>query len=142
MTSSLKIPLFIIRGKFPPFSFLKSINKKLYFATIDYNSLLQNAKHSSLTFLRFFQFLCGKFYFVSHNKQNEKKNQEKINKMKKFKKFRSECFFWDVLFQELSKFPFSNCQNFPFQTVKISFFKLSKFPAYPSPFFSLFLREK
>ncbi len=30
--------------------------------------------------------------------------------------------------RKLSKLPFSNCQNFPFQTVKISLFKLSKFP--------------
>jgi hypothetical protein len=29
---------------------------------------------------------------------------------------------------KLSKFLFSNCQNFPFQTVKFSLFKLSKFP--------------
>ncbi len=28
----------------------------------------------------------------------------------------------------MSKIPFPNCQNFPFQTVKISLFKLSKFP--------------
>jgi hypothetical protein len=29
---------------------------------------------------------------------------------------------------KLSKFSFSNCQIFPFQTVKISLFQLSKFP--------------
>jgi hypothetical protein len=29
---------------------------------------------------------------------------------------------------KLSKFSISNCQNFPFQTVKISLYKLSKFP--------------
>ncbi len=29
---------------------------------------------------------------------------------------------------KLSKFPLSNCQNFPYQIVKISLFKLSKFP--------------
>jgi hypothetical protein len=34
--------------------------------------------------------------------------------------------------RKLSKFSFSNCQNFPFQTVKISLFKLSKFPFYNS----------
>jgi hypothetical protein len=33
-----------------------------------------------------------------------------------------------ISFFKRSKFPFSNCQNFPFQTVKISLFKLSKFP--------------
>jgi hypothetical protein len=35
--------------------------------------------------------------------------------------------FWRVFLFKLSKFPFLNCQNFPFQTVKISLFKLSKF---------------
>jgi hypothetical protein len=43
------------------------------------------------------------------------------------------CFYglqWssNCVSRKLSKFPFPNCQNFPFQTVKISFCKLSKFP--------------
>ncbi len=33
-----------------------------------------------------------------------------------------------ISFSKLSKFSFPNCQNLPFQTVKISFSKLSKFP--------------
>ncbi len=33
-----------------------------------------------------------------------------------------------ISLSKLSKFPFPNCQNFPFQTVKISILKLSKFP--------------
>jgi hypothetical protein len=33
-----------------------------------------------------------------------------------------------ISYSKLSKFPIANCQNFLFQTVKISFFKLSKFP--------------
>ncbi len=32
-----------------------------------------------------------------------------------------------ICFRKLSNFPFPNCQNFSFQTVKISLFKLSKF---------------
>jgi hypothetical protein len=35
---------------------------------------------------------------------------------------------WLAFYKKLSKFPFPNCQNFLFQTVKISLFKLSKFP--------------
>jgi hypothetical protein len=45
-----------------------------------------------------------------------------------------------IFFFKLSKFSFSNCQNFPFQTVKISLFKLSKFLFSNCQFFQGLLR--
>jgi hypothetical protein len=57
-----------------------------------------------------------------------------LSKLSKFHFSNCQNFLFQtvkIFFFKLSKFPFPNCQNFIFQTVKISFFKLSKFFFFP-----------